>query len=103
MIAEYVEDGNWEGLKAGGKGPIIIHLMFADDLLLFGRASEDQILGIMEIMEKFSDSFGQKIRIEKSSIMFSKNVDNHLRRKITQVTKLKEVNGLGTYLRVPHT
>lgn len=37
MIKEVVSDGSWTRLKARRKGSRISHLMFANDLLLFGK------------------------------------------------------------------
>ncbi|PNY06740.1 endonuclease/exonuclease/phosphatase family protein [Trifolium pratense] len=35
-----VQEGEWKAIKAGREGPIISHLMFADDFLLFGQATD---------------------------------------------------------------
>lgn len=40
MIMDAVRSGKWTGVKAGMKCPKISHLMFAIDLLLFGKAIE---------------------------------------------------------------
>jgi hypothetical protein len=37
LISHAVRQGNWKGIRAGRTGPMISHLMFADDLLLFGE------------------------------------------------------------------
>lgn len=39
LILEAIEEGSWSPIRAGRSGPLISHLMFADDLLLFGKAS----------------------------------------------------------------
>jgi hypothetical protein len=41
IILQAVEEGKWRGIQAGRTGPMISHLMFADDLLLFGEATEN--------------------------------------------------------------
>lgn len=38
MIMDVVDNKEWECTKVGRKGPKVSHMMFADDLLLFGKA-----------------------------------------------------------------
>lgn len=40
LILEVVDSGDWTPLKAFHNGPTVLHLVFADDLLLFGKATE---------------------------------------------------------------
>lgn len=49
---------------------------FADDLLLFGEASEKQIDCMLQCLDLFCSSSGQKVNRAKSSIFFSRNVEN---------------------------
>lgn len=58
VISETTEDGKYEGMKAGRKGPIISHLMYPDDLLLFGSASKCQMICVMKNLDKLYDSLG---------------------------------------------
>ena len=43
IISDTVEKKLWNPMRVGTNGPAISHLMFADDLLLLGEASMDQI------------------------------------------------------------
>lgn len=70
LICEAVEDGVWKAPKAGRNGPTISHLMFADDLLLFGQATSNQMECVLHILRKFCLLAGQKVSIEKTSIFF---------------------------------
>lgn len=58
FIAEEVEKGSWKPIKAGRNGPEISHLMFADDLLLFGKATEDSMTCVMNTLDTFCNLFG---------------------------------------------
>lgn len=40
MICEKIEGGSWIGMKTVKSGPSISHLMFVDEILLFGKATE---------------------------------------------------------------
>lgn len=69
-----VDNGHWDCLRTGRYGPKIPHLMFDDDVLLFGKASEQQIVRIKDVLDTFCESYGQKVTYEKSSILFSKKI-----------------------------
>lgn len=40
LILHEVANGKWKWIKAGKDGPMISHLMFEDELMLFGEASK---------------------------------------------------------------
>ncbi|MCI14727.1 ribonuclease H protein [Trifolium medium] len=80
LICHAVDEGLWKTLRAGRNGPLVSYLMFADDLLLFGEANEKQMKCVMEILNKFCKMSGQEVSNEKTSILFSKNVDRNIRR-----------------------
>jgi hypothetical protein len=69
MISHLVNEGKWKGIKVGRTCPTLSHLMFADDLLLFGQATEDQMNCVKHILEKFCVQSGQKVIQEKTSNM----------------------------------
>jgi hypothetical protein len=51
LISHEVNIGDWKALRAGRGGPLVSHLMFADDLLLFGEATENQISCVMKVLK----------------------------------------------------
>jgi hypothetical protein len=59
IIIKAVEDGNWKGIKAGRSGLMISHLMFADDLLLFGEATETQMKCVLDNLNLFCHMLGR--------------------------------------------
>ncbi|MCI23473.1 putative ribonuclease H protein, partial [Trifolium medium] len=101
LIIEAVEGGNWQPIKAGRSGPFISHLMFADDLLLFGKATEVNMQIITDTLEKFCQLSGKLVSIEKTSVLFSKNVPRDLREVLLQQSGFREANSLGKYLGIP--
>ncbi|PNY12420.1 ribonuclease H [Trifolium pratense] len=101
LILKEVEEKRWKGIKAGRNGPVVSHLMFADDLLLFGEASEQQIKCIKDTMQKFCIMSGQEISQDKTSILFSRNVERCMRNTILNISGFKETNDFGKYLGVP--
>jgi hypothetical protein len=67
--------GNIRGLKISRNAPAIHHFFFADDLLIFGKATPKEAKSIQTCLEKYCLWFGQSINPEKSSIIFSKNTN----------------------------
>jgi hypothetical protein len=101
LILHAIEQKRWKGIKAGRSGPMVSHLMFADDLLLFGEASEEQMCCVMATLQTFCNMSGQEISQDKTSVLFSKNVTRGLRNKILSISGFKETNCFGKYLGVP--
>lgn len=69
LIMEAVQVGDWKPMKAGRSGPLISHLTFADDLLIFGEATIDQ-MKCHGMLDKFCHMSGQMLSAEKSCIFF---------------------------------
>ncbi|XP_073049691.1 uncharacterized protein [Primulina eburnea] len=76
-------------------------LFFADDMVLFAEASNEQIQVILECMNKFCIGSGQRINRQKSQIYVSKNVDITLANSISTFAGIPLTNDLGRYLGVP--
>ncbi|KAF7822209.1 ribonuclease H [Senna tora] len=53
IICNAVNDGSWKGIKAGKDNIYMSHLMFADDLLLFGSATVSQARVIIKCLDQF--------------------------------------------------
>ncbi|GAU48590.1 hypothetical protein TSUD_405800 [Trifolium subterraneum] len=101
LIAEAVDSGKWHPLKAGKAGPAILHLMFADDLLLFGKATEENVKAITDTLDSFSSLSGQMVSLEKTSILFSKNTNQNVKSTLLRQTGYREVATFGKYLGIP--
>jgi hypothetical protein len=66
-------DGSIQGLKIARSCPTIHHLLFADDLLIFGKATASVAAAINSCLKKYCKWSGQLINSSKSSIRFSRN------------------------------
>ena len=51
------------------EAPLITHLSFADDVLIFFDGSEESLAGIMSILEEFKTVSGLKINKEKTELL----------------------------------
>lgn len=77
-VDQVVSQNLWKEVKVSRNGPMILHLFFPDDLLLFGEATEDQMQVILTCLERFCDYSSQQINFQKSQLYCSSNVsDQH--------------------------
>ena len=67
--------GNLKGLKISRTTPAIHHLLFADDLLIFGKATPKKAIYIHTCLKKYYLWSGQSVNNGKSSIKFSRNIN----------------------------
>nr|GME00746.1 splicing factor 3B subunit 2 [Ipomoea batatas] len=85
LIKEEVRKGNWKGIRLTRYGPSLTHLFFADDLVLFAEASQDQITVIKQCLDVFSKASGQRVSLNKSQIFFSKNIGSEEAQALTSL------------------
>ena len=70
LISLAVSHKIWEPITLGRNGPKISYLCFADDLVLFAKASLDQVQVVKGILDLFCNSSGQKVNLNKSYVFF---------------------------------
>ncbi|XP_027103053.2 uncharacterized protein [Coffea arabica] len=93
--------GSISGFRIGSRGPTLSHLFFADDTLLFGKASLQEAQHIRTILDLYKAASGQEVNFDKSAVVFSKNTDPTVRRSITQLLNIMEVPTHDQYLGLP--
>ena len=64
---------------------MVTHLFFADDSLLFCKASIQECQKLMAILDLYEATSGQKINEDKSSISFSQNTPSDLKAEVLEV------------------
>ncbi|GKV46080.1 hypothetical protein SLEP1_g53092 [Rubroshorea leprosula] len=74
LISEAVKQGLFEGVKIGNGELKLAHLQFADDTLIMGKATKENIWVVKCIMRCFELVSGLKINYAKSQLM-STNVE----------------------------
>ncbi|CAN6335307.1 unnamed protein product, partial [Urochloa humidicola] len=79
-----------KGIRVGVHAPWVSHLLFADDCLLFTRASARAGRRLMEILQVYQQGSGQMVNIQKSAIFFSDNCQDSAKEEMMQIT------GIGT-------
>ncbi|GLT46105.1 hypothetical protein SLA2020_198880 [Shorea laevis] len=74
LIEQKCNLGEWKPLKASRNGPFFSHILFADDVLLFGKAKISTTLAMKEVLDNFCSCSGQSINTQNPKILFSPNV-----------------------------
>lgn len=92
-----------QSLSTSSTGPKVSHLLFADDLLLFGVATESQAHCMMNCLDKFMTASGGKVSSVKSSIFFSPRVLPRSKQRIKAITQMNISREISKYLGFPVT
>ncbi|KAG8365371.1 hypothetical protein BUALT_Bualt18G0097700 [Buddleja alternifolia] len=101
IIEETVTEEFWEPVEACRGGPKLSHLFFADDFILFLRATVSNATKIRQVLNRFSGALGLQINLGKSKVFFSRNLCNNCQRRLASNLGLGRTNDLGKYLGVP--
>lgn len=79
----------------------ISHLLFADDSLVFSRATQEDCSNLKCIFDRYGAASGQIFNYEKSSMLFSRNVHNSQIEIIKGIFQLNVVSKHNKYLGLP--
>ena len=82
---------NVAGIRTSISGPTISHVMFADDIVLFSKASKKDAENLVKILEKNCKWSGQAINRGKSGVFFSKHTHSQVRRSIKGILQVKNL------------
>lgn len=69
-------DGLYSVYKLNRYAPSVSHIMFAYDVMLFGKVYNTTIYSVSSILQEYYSVSGQLVNYNKSSIHFSKKVDD---------------------------
>ena len=75
-------EGKIAGVAISRGGPKITNLCFANDSLLLCRANIEECRNILQIQQKYEVELGQKLNQDKTTICFSKNVEEDTKNAI---------------------
>ncbi|GAU12283.1 hypothetical protein TSUD_141910 [Trifolium subterraneum] len=88
-------------VRLSRNGPPLSHLFFADDVLLFAKATKSQALNIASTLKSFADYSGLQVNVSKSKVFFSSNIRRGKISSIVTSTGINRTLSLEKYLGFP--
>ena len=89
------------GLRVTRAAPSISYLFFADDSLIFTKATIEECNAMLQILQTYEKALGQVINFEKSAILFSPNVRRELKQSLLETCYIVTVAFIEKYLGFP--
>ena len=78
LLKSRSQSSNLSGISVAASAPMVSHLLFADDSLLFFKANRENADEVMDVLHIYCQASGQRINIDKSSIHFAKGVSGDI-------------------------
>ena len=79
-----LQSSSLQGLKVARTAQAVNHLLFADDSMLFVKASAEGAGEIEQVLNIYCQASGQRINLDKSSVYFSKGCPESIRNEIKE-------------------
>ena len=93
--------GEITGFSLCRSGPQLTHLLFADDSLLFCRASTEECATVLNTLETYENVSGQKVNRNNTALFFSKSTLEVMCQTIKETLGVKEIHQYEKYLGLP--
>ena len=94
-------NGSISGVRMNVGGPSFTHVMYADDIMLFAKASSREVQILDNCLESYCEWSGQRINRNKSGLICSKMVPRDKKREIKFIVAMKKVQSNAKYLGSP--
>lgn len=101
MLHEAEMRGSLGGIKICREAPSVSHLLFADDSLLLMEAKAESAHEVNKILNSYETASGQMINKDKSSILFSTNTSQEMKKEMRSILQIKSKGLTSKYLGVP--
>ncbi|MBA0553809.1 hypothetical protein Golob_012958, partial [Gossypium lobatum] len=79
------KEGLLKGAKVCHREPVVSHLLFADDCILFGEASERGAGCFKRILKEYEEASSHCVNYEKSTTFYSMNTSIRDRELVTRI------------------
>ena len=101
LIKNVELNGDIHGFSLCRRGPRLTHLLFADDSLLFCRATVEECANVLKFLEAYEGASGQKVNKNKITLFFSKSTLDDIKSNIKQALGVQEILQYEKYLGLP--
>ncbi len=101
LLAKAARTKSIQGIAISRGGPKLTHLFFADDSVLFCRASLQECHAIQEVLRTYERASGQQINQEKTTLFFSASTRREVQQEIQAALRLPVIRQYEKYLGLP--
>ncbi|KAA3460897.1 reverse transcriptase [Gossypium australe] len=102
LLRSAKQKGFIKGAKASRRGPEISHLLFADDCIMFGEATEQGARNMKDILKEYESCSGQCVNFNKSAIFYSSNTTAEAKELVSTMLGVRSSSSPEKYLGLPN-
>ncbi|XP_074267371.1 uncharacterized protein LOC141590703 [Silene latifolia] len=100
-IRRAVERGALHEIRITPEAPVVSHLLFADDSIIFVKANEREAHTVLGILHDYERASGQLVSKDKTTVSFSKGTSLRRKEKVEEILGVRRVNEQERYLGLP--
>ena len=89
LLSKSVAEGALKGVAICRGAPVISHLLFADDCIIFTQATKQAAERIQEILNIYNKGSGQLVNKSKSAIFFSSNSTDQMKEEVMHALDIR--------------
>ena len=98
LLNKAASNGEIHGISICRRSPKLTHLFFADDSLLFCRATQTECQKIQEILQVYEKASGQQLNRSKTTLFFSRNTTQATQEAIKSILGVPNIRQYEKYL-----